>query len=129
MVVFFGAGITFAVAPDWTINYIEKIGSGIFNWSSTPVQLGGERFWLVLVTSLMATITFLAFRAQANLLRNIGDVGVIIVAKFVSTVGFIVCLVLVQMSFIYLAGAVIDGLIFLITAGLYHAALKSRPRM
>lgn len=129
MVLFFIAGVTFVVAPEWVVRYIESIGRGIFGWTSPAVTFGTERFWLVLVASLMGTLTFLAYKAQSNLLRTIWYTGVILVSKFVSTAGFIVCFIMVQKSFLYLAGAVVDGSIFLLTAALYHSALKSRSRM
>lgn len=128
-VVFLGAGVLFAVAPDWTIRYIEKIGSGVFGWTSSLVELGTERFWLVLTVSLMATLTYLAYKAQSDLLRHTGSVRALLLAKFASTAGFVVCFLTVQKSFIYLTGAVIDGCILIITAVLYHAAMKSRPHI
>jgi hypothetical protein len=129
MVLFFVGGVTFVVAPEWTVRYIENIGRAIFGWTSPSVTFGTERFWLVLVASLMATLTFLAYKAQSNLLRTIWYTGVILISKFVSTAGFIVCFVMVQRSFLYLAGAAVDGSIFILTAVLYHSALKSRSRM
>ena len=129
MVLFFGSGVVFVVAPDWIIRYIEMLGGGIFGWAHTPIQFGTERFWLVLVASLMATLTFIAYKAQSNLLCNIWYTSVLLVAKFVSTIGFVICLIFVEKSFLYVAGAVVDGFIFLMTAMLYHSALKSRSRI
>lgn len=128
-VVFLGTGVVFVVAPDAVIRYIEMVGRGIFHWKHAPLQLGTERFWLVLASSLMATLTFLSYKAQSNLLRNILYTSVILIAKFVSTVGFLVCFIFAENSFVYLTGAIVDGTIFLITAMLYHSALKSRSRL
>ncbi len=129
MVAFFGTGVLFAIAPDWTLAYIENIGSGLFGWTGTPLPPGGERFWLVLVVALMATLTFLAYKAQSNHLRHAGYIDAILVAKFVSATGFVLCTVLIRKSFIYVTGAAIDGFIFLLTVVLYRAALKSRPHI
>ena len=128
MVVFFIAGCVFASSPEWTIRYIESVGRFVFNWKSAPITTGNEKFWLVLVTSLMGTITYAAYKAQASFLRNIQYANIIVISKFISTAGFLSCFLLLGHQFLYLTGAVVDGLIFVITAVLYHSALKSRPR-
>jgi uncharacterized membrane protein len=129
LVVFFGAGIVFAIAPNWIIRYIEGIGSSIFSWRHPAVQLGNEVFWLVLVVSLMLTLSFTAYKAQSNILRNIWYTNVILVSKFISSAGFLVSFLFVERSFIYLTGTVVDGAIFLITVIFYHSALRSRTRI
>ena len=129
LVVFLGAGILFAAAPDWTLDYIHKLGSGLFGWKSPQLQPNAERFWLVLSVSLMATLTYLTYKAQSNLPRYISYTSVILIAKLVSTTGFAVCFFTAERSFLYLTGAIVDGLIFFITFVLYRSALRSRPRI
>lgn len=126
-VIFLGAGILFAIAPDWTIDYIESIGRGLFKWKSDPLVLGNERFWLVLVISLMITLAFIAYKAQAGHLRNIGYTSLILISKLVSSVGYLVCFFMIDHRFLYLAGASVDGLVFLMTIVMYRSALRSRP--
>jgi hypothetical protein len=129
MVLFLGGGIAFAVAPNWIIRYIEGIGSSILSWRHPAVQLGSEVFWLVLVVSLMVTVSFAAYKAQSNILRNIWYTNIILISKFVSSAGFLVSFLFVERSFIYLTGTIVDGLIFFITAIFYHSALRSRTRI
>ncbi len=130
---FLVAGITFAYAPEWTIRSIESIGRILFKWDSAPIGLGQERFWLVLVFSLMATLSYLAYMAQAKMAERLPSVcstyvHAILISKLVSTIGFLACLLLSDRSFVYLAGAVIDGSIFLITLLMCRAASTYKPR-
>lgn len=125
-VAFFLTAILFAVAPDYTINYLTSVGTEIFGWQSDPIQFGNERFWLVLAITLLVTLSYISAIVQRNLLRNIGYARPVIVAKLFSSVGFIFALTRGQHHFIYLAGAIVDGLIFLITWRMYAKAVKSR---
>lgn len=129
MVLFFLTAVAFIAAPDWIIRYIESIGRNLVGWKSQPVTLGDEKFWLVLVASLMITLSYVAYKAQINSLRNISYTTIIIISKLVSTIGFIVCFLMFDYKFLYLAGAVVDGFIFLITATLYHSAIKTGRRV
>lgn len=128
MVLFFLTTILFIIAPDWTLNYLTDIGRGIFGWSEPPIALGAERFWFVLAIALLATLTYICFEAQRDFLRNIDYARPIIIAKFISTLGFLICLMFFGHRFFYLVGALIDGLIFIITWYYYNAAAKSRSR-
>lgn len=127
MVAFFAVGCLFAAAPVGTVRYIERIGRGVFGWTDTPLALSDERFWLVLAVSLMGTLAYLAYKAQANLLRHSGYVGVILIATFISTAGYTAIFILQGRPFVYLMGAAVDGFIFIVTAVMYRSALKSRP--
>jgi hypothetical protein len=128
MILFLFAMGIFIIAPDWMLGYLTAIGRGIFGWREPPITLGSERFWLVLAIALLACLSYLCFVAQRDFLRNMEYAKAIIVSKFVSTVGFIICLVTVESRFFYLVGAIIDGFLFITTWYYYNAAAKSRSR-
>jgi hypothetical protein len=127
IVAFLGSGILLVVKPVTTLEYIERIGHSIFGWTNPPLQLIADPFWLTFVASFMLMLVYCAYKAQANHLRTIGYAHVILLAKFVTTLGFTLSFILVQESFVYLVSAIIDGLIFFITFVLFSSAAKSRP--
>ena len=129
IVLFLGAGVLLVVKPLWTVSYIERIGHSIFGWTNHPLQLVADPFWLTFVASFMLMLVYCAYKAQANHLRTIGYARVILLAKFVTTMGFTLSFILVQESFVYLVSAIIDGLIFFITFALLSSAAKSRPHI
>lgn len=126
MVAFFLATILFATAPDFTLSYLTNIGIGLFGFKERAASLGAERFWLVLGVAFVATLTYICFIIQHDFLRNIRYFRLIIFSKFISATGFIFCLIRFELHFFYLAGAIIDGLIFFVSWYCYHAAKKSR---
>ncbi|MFH1829166.1 MAG: hypothetical protein ABH871_00115 [Pseudomonadota bacterium] len=125
MVAFFGTGILFATIPNILLNYINDIGKVFVGWHSPPIASGGY-FWLVLAVALLAILTYSCALAQASPLRNFGYARLIIISKFISAIGFAALLYINGKQFYYLVGAVIDGLIFIITLGVYIKASKSR---
>jgi hypothetical protein len=128
MILFLFAMGIFIIAPDWMLDYLTAIGRGIFDWREPTITLGNERFWLVLAIALLACLSYLCFVAQRDFLRNMEYAKAIIVSKFVSTAGFVICLVTVEARFFYLVGAIIDGILFVTTWYYYNAAAKSRSR-
>lgn len=126
IVLFTCAAVAFAIAPDWTVRSLGTFGRAIFRWKGTPLEASSEKFWLVLAISLMAILILSAVKAQIDIVKNIFYVKIIITAKFVSTIGFLIALIFVQRAFAYLAGAIIDGLIFAITFLAYRRAVVSR---
>jgi len=127
-VLFLLATTVFALAPDWLLLYVNAIGRSIFGWRETVLLPGNERFWVVLSVSMLATLTYICFVTQHDFLRNMDYAKAIIVSKLVSTLGFIFCFAALEQRFIYLVGALVDGMIFLITWYSYNAAVKSRSR-
>lgn len=127
IVIFLGAGVVLVVKPIWTVAYIERIGHSIFGWTNPPLQLVADPFWLTFVAAFMVMLVYCAYKAQTNHLRTIGYARVILIAKFVTTLGFTLSFILIQGSFVYLVSAITDGLIFLITFALFSSAAKSRP--
>ena len=92
MILFLFAMGIFIIAPDWMLDYLTAIGRGIFDWREPAITLGNERFWLVLAIALLACLSYLCFVAQRDFLRNMEYAKAIIVSKFVSTAGFVICL-------------------------------------
>jgi hypothetical protein len=125
-ILFLGAGIAFAAVPDYILQYITRVGSGLFGWYAPPPHLGGERFWLVLAVTHVFILAYLCALVQRNLLRYISYARPVILSKFISATGFFLCLVLDERQFFYLVGGIVDGLIFLFTWRFYARAIKSR---
>ena len=126
MVLFFLATALFIPLPNWTLNYLTDIGQVFFNFRNSSITLGTENFWLILAIGYTATLTYVCLIAQNDFLRNIDYVKIVIFAKFVSTLGFVICFLKFEYRFFCLVGAIIDFTIFLITWSCYHAAKKSR---
>lgn len=125
---FLGAAILFAIAPDYTLNYITDIGRGIFGWYSPGTTLGGERFWLVPAVSLHVGLSYLCIIVQREPARYIEFMNLFLLVTFVSAAGFLICLFTQQRQFFYLAGAVVEFTIFTITLVIYKSAMRSRNR-
>lgn len=125
-VAFLSTGILFAIAPDYLPAYIMNVGAGLFGWNSPPFPPTGDRFWLVLAVGLLFTLAYLCAIVQGNLVRNIGYTRPVILAKFVTSVGFLICFFAMDRHIVYFTAAIVDGCIFAITWRLYHRAVKSR---
>ncbi len=122
---FLVAAVIFATLPDVLLNYLNDIGRVFAGWQS-PKAVGGGQFWLVLACSLLVSLSYACLVAQAKPLRNTGYANIVILAKFVSAAGFTAMLFVDSMQFYYLVGAVVDGLIFIITWRFYARAAGSR---
>jgi hypothetical protein len=124
-VAFLATGILFATIPNILLNYINDIGKVFLGWQSPPTAAGGF-FWLVLAVALLFVLSYCCMLAQASALRNFDYARLVMVAKFISAAGFAAMLFIDGRQFYYLVGAVIDGLIFIITLRVYVKAAKSR---
>jgi len=122
---FLVAAVIFATIPDVLLNYINDIGRVFAAWQSPKVEYG-SRFWLVLAVALLVSLAYTCMVAQAKPLRNTGYTRIVILAKFVSSLGFASMLFVDGRQFYYLVGAVVDGLICVITWRFYARATKSR---
>ncbi len=125
-VLLLGTGLVFIFLPDVILTYFTEVGGGLFGWRATPLVLGGERFWLVLAIAHVLTLAYLCFLVQQNFLRNAGYARPVIFSKFISGVGFFLCLLLDAPHFIYLVGGIVDGTLFLLTWRMYASAINSR---
>jgi hypothetical protein len=125
MVVFFGAACVFAAIPDVLLNYLNDIGKVFLHWQSPPHAAGGL-FWLVLAVALLIVLSYACLLTQKSPVRNGGYARIVILSKFVTAAGFAAMLRIDSMQFYYLVGAVVDGLIFIITWRIYAKASISR---
>lgn len=125
MIAFLGAACIFAAIPDVLLNYINDIGKVFADWQSPPYA-GGGYFWLVLAVSLLVVLSYACFLTQRSPVRNGGYARLVILAKFITAAGFAALLYLDGRQFYYLVGAVIDGLIFIVTWRVYAKASISR---
>ena len=123
---FAAATVLFAAFPFDVIYWLNNIGHAIFRWPYKSLGLPNEHFWQILAVSLLATLTYIAAIAQSDIRQNLSYVKLIIVAKFVSSAGFLTALVITGPYFVYLVGAVIDFLIFAITLFCYRRTVVSR---
>lgn len=127
-VAFFLGGVLFAALPNYTINYITDVGRGVFGWHSPNMPPEFAQFWLPPAVSLLFALSYLCAIVQKDPPQYIEYVNLMLIAKFVSAVGFAVLLFTEGLHFFYLAGASIDGLIFIITFAIYKGADRSRNR-
>ncbi len=125
-VAFLLTALTFAIAPDYILDYMKDIGNVFFEWNAPSVDLGGQHFWLIMAVSFTATLGYLCFLAQSNLIRNIGYLRPVIFSQLLTTIGFIICIFISDAQFFYLVGAIVDGLIFVVLWRLYAMAMRSR---
>jgi len=123
---FIGAGAVFAVFPDQVTKYINLVGRTVFSWSAPPILPSTEKFWLILAVSLMTVLVISAIKAQANIVKNIFYVKIIILSKLASTIGYVTAFLMLEHSFGYLVGAIVDGTIMIITWIFYKRAIHVR---
>lgn len=126
IVAFIGAAIIFAAIPQVLLNYINDIGRVFFSWQSPPVTTAGCGIWIVLSVAFLISLAYVCIIAQAKPLRNTAYARIIILSKFVSSAGFVAILLISAHYFYYLVGAIVDGLICILTWRLYSGALRSR---
>lgn len=120
------AAILFGISPDYIPNYVTNIGTAIFDWEAHPPQQGCNHFWVVMSIAMLVSLSYLCAIAQHNIVRHIGYARPVILAKFATCAGFLICFFTLEKQFLYLVSAIVDGLICLITWRFYRTALKSR---
>lgn len=122
---FLAAAVVFSLAPEVFLNYLNDIGRVFFGWESTKIE-ASEHFWLVLAVAYLLILAYASIVSQAKPLRNTGYARIVILGKLASSAGFAALLLLGNKQFYYLAGAIVDGLIFAITWRIYARASRSR---
>lgn len=125
-ILFSVAGISFAVIPNKLINLLNTLGESIIYWNAPLVAPSTNSFWLVLAVTMMLMLVISAIKAAADIVKNISYVKLIIIAKLSTTAGFVLAFVTSEFAFAYLAGAAIDGFIFIVTLVAYRRAYLSR---
>jgi hypothetical protein len=112
----FGAGaVAFAAQPQRTTAAL-----GLLPGPSLPP--GEDRFWNALAVSLMATLTVLSATAATDVRARRGLVPPLLVSKAASTAMFLRRFATPPRRTPYLAGALCDGSILLLTLRRYLAA-------
>ncbi len=111
----FGAGaVSFAVDPDRATGVLNVL-------PGAPLPPSSERYWNALAVSLMATITALSAMAASDVRRRRSLVWPLMLSKAVSS-GMYARRFAAERSTAYLAGAVVDGSILVVTAKRFLAA-------
>jgi len=113
------AGAAFVFATEPLFRLLNTLGHLLLP-GSPALALPSERFWLVLTTSLMVTLVYLSWKAGSDIRRNQSALFAILLSKATSTVVFLLVYLSSDHAFAYLAGAGIDGAIFLIHMVLYR---------
>lgn len=125
MVLFLGLAVLFSVIPEILLNYINDIGKVFLDWQPPP-QPGGGYFWLAPAVALHVILAYSCALAQRSPVRNGSYAKLVIMATFISAVGYTALLFLDSMQFYYLVAAVIDALVFILTWRVYSKASLSR---
>ncbi|MBI4211547.1 MAG: hypothetical protein HY540_02810 [Deltaproteobacteria bacterium] len=116
-----------ATIPDILIPYITDIGRVIFHWHGPNPTLTRDCTWLIPSISILFVLSYVCFKIGHDPVENIHFTPIVLLAKCITAVGYLVCLFFIQPLFIYLFAAVIDSIIFVSVLVTYRAALISRP--
>lgn len=125
IVVFLAAATFFAAAPDLSLVLISRVAALALPGDVPPPATGGA-FWLVLAVAYLVTLAYLCAVVQSDVVRNLPWTKGVLAAKFASAIGFAIAFALDKRHPAYLVGAVVDGLILLITWRFYTRAEQSR---
>lgn len=129
MTVFFLFTATIAASfPQGILTYVTRIGIGLFGWRTRFPIFAEDPFWIILAVASLLTLSSFCWIVSRDVLRNLSFARVIIVSKLFTTIGFIVAFFLGERLFVYLAAAVVDGLIFAIVGLTYRVTVTSRPQ-
>ncbi len=110
-------GVTFLVAPNGTVRFINTAGS-IFR-IFPPAPESDLRFWLSLGFAYMVLVTALAWRIAADPRGNRALMPVLAAGKFASSFTCLLFFLFTQPAFLYLLNFIVDGSIVLIVLGCY----------
>ena len=121
---FFSISAIFLIfMPKTALDYFTKLG---WTFLSIPIpQTSGDNFYWILSIGYLVTLTYICLMAQSDIIRKINLVPVLIIAKFSTCLGFTI-LTFSKMNFLYLSGAIIDGLICILTWYYYSRSLHGR---
>lgn len=123
-ILFLVAGLVFVFFPNLVVQSLNQFALKITP-SLPTLPLSQDRFWVVLMFSLMITLTFLCYSAQDDLKRRKDLVQFVLISKITSSLFFLVFFFVDRMALAYLMGMLVDGSIFVITLIFYSRALKS----
>jgi len=111
-VVYAGAGLAFAIAPEWILGLINSVGDKLVIFKH--IETNENKFWVSLSFSMMMTITLLCYLAQRNVRKAVGYVSTLLTAKLASTLSAL-CFFIFSPYLGYLVIVAMDGSIFVIT--------------
>lgn len=128
VVAFFGAGLWFAVLPDSVVSFLNAAGR-LVRWPGPELLPSSDHLWHVLAISLMGLLVAMSSRAIKELGRSLFLVRLIILSKVISGVGYGIALGTTENYFAYLAGAVVDLGIAVITYYFYRRVVALKGSM
>jgi uncharacterized protein (DUF362 family) len=118
-IVYFIAGLAFAIIPNQILSILNVIGSAI---GLPDVPLSDGKFWLVFAFSMMMTVTALCLFVYYDVAENKNYTVPVFMAKLASSVAGLLYFLFAGWCFAYLAVFLIDGAIFAITLVFYLKA-------
>lgn len=122
--VLFGTGaLVFLLAGPLMFQWMNNL-SRLVTPTLPLIAESREKFWLVLTTSLMVTLTALCYQAQRDIRQNYQLVTWLLISKLVSTL-FFTLFFFTEGCLAYLIGGLFcDGPIFFITLIFYRRLVK-----
>lgn len=128
VIAFFGAGVWFAVSPDSVVTLLNAAGR-LVRWPGPELVPSTDHLWHVLAISLMGLLVAMSSRAIKELGRSLFLVRLIILSKVISGIGYAVALGGSDKCFAYLAGAVVDLGIAVLTYYFYRRVVSLKGSM
>lgn len=119
------AAILFAFAPQKVVDLLNYIGA-LIHWGGPPVATTSEHFWSPLGVSLLVVLILTSYLIQKDLLHHIKYTRLIIIAKLVSAICYLISFFSFDKSFAYLVAFLVDGAIAVLTWAYYRRAALSR---
>jgi hypothetical protein len=107
VVAFFAAGLCFAAVPTRVAEWLNEAGRWV-HWPGPELLPATDHLWHILAISLMVLLVVMCSRAIKELGHSLLLVRLLMLAKVVSGLGYIVALVTSEVCFAYLAGALVD---------------------
>lgn len=123
---FAAASVAFAIFPTEIVSTLNTVGHAVFNWPWPSIPASKDYFWPVMAVSLLVILTIIAYMAQNDIRQNLNLVPIIIMSKVVTTAGFLIAFLFAGRHFVYFVGAIVDGIIFILTWFCYYRAVVSR---
>ncbi|MBU4484625.1 hypothetical protein KKA47_04300 [bacterium] len=126
LVIFCATFIAFIFQSKWIIAHLNYINSTFFKLPWENLDPSVSKFWLVLGTSFIFMLGYIAFLIQSDIVRNIRYSVIIILSMFVMSASYGILMLLEGLAFPYLAASTISGILFLLTLLYYTKSVSSR---
>lgn len=128
VVAFFAAGVFFATAPNTVAELLNAAGR-LVHWTGPELSPTTDHLWHVLAVSLLAVLVTMSSRAIKELGHSLMLVRLLILAKMVSGLGYLLALTMAEPCFAYLAGAAVDLGIAGVTSFYYRRVVSLKGSM